>query len=459
MVGVPRREEDLQDTLRAGGHPNRDALARRLIVISDGRAEVHTLGEGSVLIGRSTFSDVMIDHPSISRRHALLRIEQKRATIEDLGSANGTRIGDTILTPGTAIEVHPGDPIDLGSITVVLSIGDGQPVANARIDRPISDVVMVDRRMKRICELVERIAPSNLSVLLLGETGVGKEVLAKHIHDLSGRSGPFLELNCAAISETLLESELFGHEEGAFTGASRSKEGLLESADGGTVLVDEVGELPASMQVKLLRVLETKHVMRIGALRSKNIDIRFVAATNRDLEAEVKAHRFRADLYFRLAGITIHVPPLRDRGAEIEPLARSFLHTFCRNGGRMQPEISREALDKLTSYRWPGNVRELRNAIERAALLAHEEIRPEHLPLENMETTVPRQRAASGRTIAPLRSEVAALERDAILDALDRCGGNQSEAAKLLGISRRTLGDRMDVFGLPRPRKKLRAGG
>jgi transcriptional regulator with PAS, ATPase and Fis domain len=270
------------------------------------------------------------------------------------------------------------------------------------------------------------------------------------VHQLSRRSGPFLAINCAALTESLVESEVFGHEEGAFTGASRAKAGLLESADTGTVLIDEVGELSPAMQVKLLRVLETKQVTRVGGVAAKTIDVRFVAATNRDLNTEVAAGRFRSDLFFRLAGITIEVPPLRERRADVEPLIRSFLRAAASSSGRPEPMISQDALQMLLEHSWPGNVRELKNTVERAMLLAKDEIRPEHLP-QRFGNQAPPQ---GERPL--LKTEVRATEREAILDALQRCAGNQSDAAKLLGISRRTLGDRMDEFGIPRPRKKHR---
>ncbi|MBI2395963.1 MAG: sigma-54-dependent Fis family transcriptional regulator [Deltaproteobacteria bacterium] len=341
--------------------------------------------------------------------------------------------------------------------------------------------------MQRLYALAERIADSTISVLVLGETGVGKEVLAETIHRLSPRrNAPFVKLNCAAFTETLLESELFGHERGAFTGAVAQKPGLLESADGGTVFLDEVGELGASTQVKLLRVLEDRKVQRVGSLKPKEIDVRFVAATNRDLEAEVFAGTFREDLFFRLNGIPLVIPPLRERPVEIEPLARALVTHLCRRSGRREPDITHQALDVLLRYSWPGNIRELRNVMERAVLLCGSDpIAPEHLPVEKMVSTLPARSFASMRPPAPrvapappksrppdfeatlpvprptvppttdnaLKSGVELIERDLIVRALEQCAGNQTHAARLLGISRRTLVSRLEQYNLPRPRK------
>jgi DNA-binding NtrC family response regulator len=303
---------------------------------------------------------------------------------------------------------------------------------------------------------------------LLGETGVGKEVLAEVVHRRSPRHGaPFLRLNCAALSETLLESELFGHEKGAFTGAAQAKPGLLETADGGTVFLDEIGELSAAMQVKLLRVLEDRKVTRVGALAARSIDVRFVAATNRDLEAEVQRGAFRQDLFFRLSGITLTIPPLRERRAEIEPLARLFAARSAAQLGRPAPGISRAALDALVRHSWPGNVRELRNVMERAVVLAEaDEITPDHLLLPSAkpaETRAapsaapavdPAPAAAGGAGAAGLRAELDAIERQRILDALAAAAGNQTQAAAALGMSRRTFIARLDEYGIPRPRKR-----
>ena len=306
--------------------------------------------------------------------------------------------------------------------------------------------------MARLDALVARVAPGNINVLLLGETGVGKEVLAERVHRLSPRaSRPLLKLHCAALSESLLESELFGHERGAFTGALKTKPGLLETADGGSVFLDEIGELPASIQVKLLRVIEERKVLRVGALTPTAIDVRFIAATNRNLEAEVARGAFRQDLYYRLNGISLVIPPLRERAGEIVPLAEHFIREACRHGGRAAPALSPAAQALLRSRDWPGNIRELRNVCERAVLLCTgDAIAPEHLSLSAPPPSSPQP---------PTRAPEAALspaqqrQRDEVVDALARCAGNQSRAAKLLGISRKTLVARLDAFGLPRPRK------
>jgi transcriptional regulator with PAS, ATPase and Fis domain len=306
--------------------------------------------------------------------------------------------------------------------------------------------------MARLDALVGRVAPGNINVLLLGETGVGKEVLAERIHRLSPRaSHPLLRLHCAALSESLLESELFGHERGAFTGALKTKPGLLETAAGGSIFLDEIGELPPSIQVKLLRVIEERKVLRVGGLQPLPIDVRFIAATNRNLEAEVARGAFRQDLYYRLNGISLVIPPLRERIGEIAALAAEFVREACRQSGRPAPSLSPAALALLRARDWPGNIRELRNVCERAVLLCPGGvIEPEHLSLSD---AAPEPAPAPPRAADPGLSPAAQRQRDEIVDALARCAGNQSRAAKLLGISRKTLVARLDAFGLPRPRK------
>jgi transcriptional regulator with PAS, ATPase and Fis domain len=322
------------------------------------------------------------------------------------------------------------------------------------------DILVADAAMKGLHLLAERVAASNISVLILGETGVGKEILARTIHRHSPRADkPFLPINCASLSESLLESELFGHEKGAFTNAHAAKTGLFEAANGGTILLDEVGELPLTIQAKVLRVFEDREVRRLGGVKSVKIDVRFVAATNRDLEKDVEKGTFRRDVYYRLNGITMLIPPLRERLAEIEPLARAFASRFASRESRPIPDIAPEALELLSSYSWPGNVRELRNVIERAALLCGDgPIDVSHLPVKKIKGTYPSTPPsvpppANEGWIPPRPRDRGPEERAWILAALERAHGNQTRAAALLGISRRTLVSRLEEYGFPRPRK------
>jgi two-component system response regulator AtoC len=313
--------------------------------------------------------------------------------------------------------------------------------------------VVVDPVTQDLFRFAERIAAGDISVLVLGETGVGKEVIAEEIYRRSPRAGrPFLRLNCGALSESLLESELFGHERGAFTSAVAAKPGLLETADGGVVLLDEIGEMPMNLQVKLLRVLEDKEVRRIGGVKSHPLDLRFIAATNRDLEKHAARGLFRVDLYYRLAGATIEVPPLRRRPGDIGPLVHAFLSHASRHAVRhlAAPMISPEALALLRAYHWPGNIRELRNAIERAVLLAgNAMITPAHLPLDKMQSRAGESIAAADEPTEPFDDDA----RQTVIDALAACGGNQSRAAKQLGMSRGALIRRLERYGVIRPRK------
>ena len=283
-------------------------------------------------------------------------------------------------------------------------------------------------------------------MLLLGETGVGKDVFAHAIHQASPRARrPFVPLHCAALPPSLLESELFGYEKGAFTGANASRAGLFEGAEGGTVFLDEVGEVPMETQVKLLRVLEDRRLTRVGGRASREIDVRFIAATNRRLEDAVRAGQFRADLYFRIAALTVEIPPLRERRAEILPLAERFARMLCVRLGRDRvPGFSSEARDALVTHTWPGNVRELRNAVEQAVAL-HE---GDMLPLDAFPI---RTLAAAGDS---LHDAVQAIERARIVEALEHFAGNQTQAARALGMSRRTFLNRLDAYGMPRPRRK-----
>jgi two-component system, NtrC family, response regulator AtoC len=328
-------------------------------------------------------------------------------------------------------------------------------------------IVLSDPAMRGIYQQLEPIARSQLNVLVLGETGVGKEVFARALHELSPRQrGPFLPLNCAALSEHLLEAELFGHEKGAFTGAVQARPGLFEAAHGGTIFLDEVGELPLSMQTKLLRVLEDRKILRVGGRSPREVDVRFVAATNRDLKYEIGQRTFREDLYYRLNGMTFTLPPLRERRAEIRPLCLVFAsRAQVEHGKSHAVTLSERALERLERHAWPGNVRELKNVIERAVVLCPGPVlEPEHLPAELGEppasAEAPPARASGPPSAAEpdpsarLRQELADIEKQRVLEALEQSGGNQALAAERLGISRRTLVYRLSAFGLTRSRKR-----
>lgn len=547
-----------------------------LLVVRDGETSSYPLPRtGRVLVGRAAHADVRIDHGSVSREHAALHLTDS-LKIEDLGSANGTRVRDIPLDARVRVEIFPDDVIDLGTVLLVVqyrrleqrlrrscgfaffelrveeeceraSVSDvpfavarlevdgglgahavqlllasellqedlitssgagryellwpgvspadaearlalvrqrlaqrnlrvsvqlshwprdgrsaaellgrqpGAPRRERERERP-SGLVVHDETMARTCKLLERVADSELRVILLGETGVGKELCAELVHALSPRADKrFLRLNCASLSESLLEAELFGYERAAFTGAVSDKPGLLESATGGTLLLDEVGDMPLATQVKLLRVIEAREVLRVGSRVPRPIDVRIISATHRDLSERITEGLFREDLFYRLNGISVIVPPLRERIDDIEPLARHFMARFAKSP-RPLPSLSAAAVDALEAHYWPGNVRELRNLIERALVLCEgPAILPEHLQFDRASPSAPSLPGRS-RDAAPgdLRREVQSLERGRIEAALTACQGNQRRAAEQLGLSRGALLRRLELLQIARPRK------
>ncbi len=312
--------------------------------------------------------------------------------------------------------------------------GQSASTAKATIDRLKSllpGLVCESPAMRRVLQTVAVVAPSDVPVLISGPTGSGKEMIAQLIHRASPRSaGPMVAANCAGLPETLLESELFGHTKGAFTGADQARVGLFRAASGGVLFLDEIGELPLHLQPKLLRALETRQITPVGSDRPVEVDIRLIAATNRNLVEQIQAGRFREDLYYRLNVIELSLPPLVDRPEDILPLARQFAQEFAGATVRFSPQ----AAECLLAYCWPGNVRQLRNAVHRACLLCRGDvILPEHLPpqVAALAETGQQPPASPGR--------LGQLERAAILAALQECGGNRTQAAKKLGISRRAL--------------------
>ncbi|MBU8870864.1 MAG: sigma-54 dependent transcriptional regulator [Gemmatimonadales bacterium] len=296
--------------------------------------------------------------------------------------------------------------------------------------------------VKNLREMVTRVAPSDATVLIRGESGTGKEVVARQVHQASKRSGgPFIAVNCAAISESLLESELFGYRKGAFTGAESDREGLFEAARGGTVFLDEIGEAGLAVQAKLLRVLEEKKINRVGDPREREVDVRVLAATNRSLEKAIAERVFREDLYYRLLVFPLDVPPLRERTDDIHLLADHFLQRL----GRINTKLSQTVINTLRAHPWPGNVRELRNLIERAHILAHDG------PLADEHFLLQVAGSCGGVGLADSRGEDLNLDNNArrlIIEALKRSDGNKSLAAKMLGITRRTLYSRLKLLGI-----------
>ncbi|CAH2030457.1 sigma-54-dependent transcriptional regulator [Trichlorobacter ammonificans] len=307
---------------------------------------------------------------------------------------------------------------------------------------PPEEVLFAGSVMRRVRRLLTEVAPTRATVLLSGESGTGKELAARIIHLASPRrEGPFVALNCAAIPENLLESELFGHEKGAFTGATQARAGKFELAGGGTLFLDEIGELPLALQSKLLRVVQECRFERVGGSREIRVDVRIVAATNRDLATEVQERRFREDLYYRLNVFPVELPPLRERLDGIMLLADYLARQAALRSGMQAPVLGPDVESALREYRWPGNIRELQNVLERAVILGRGRITPADLP------TVPGRRTSGGAVPgsgATLRDK----ERDEIMDALARCGNNRRLAAERLGISRRTLQYRLKEYGL-----------
>lgn len=323
-------------------------------------------------------------------------------------------------------------------------------------------LVFDDPQSQAVLDRIDKIAPSEASVLIIGETGTGKELVARHIHELSLRTGPFVAINCGAFNETLVEAELFGHESGAFTGASQARAGWFEAANGGTLFLDEIGDIPLSLQVKLLRVLQERQVTRLGSRKSIALDIRLIAATNVELDKAVLAGHFRADLYYRLNVAALKLPPLRERRGDIFPLAYHFAEVYRRKLGLKSIAIAQDAGDALLSYSWPGNIRELENVIHYATILCSDEIiRRDDLRLLNASLhgwpssqsspLSPREklphvlREILDSELGPVAEEI---ERSLVLTAFDHCGRNQVRTARRLGVSRNILRAQLKRFGL-----------
>ncbi len=429
-----------------------DAPERRLavyVVGEPGRPPVPL--DRTLRVGRDEDCDIALNHASVSRLHATLEPanDAGEVTVVDCGSRNGTWVGDAKLPPRGRGYATRTTIVRVGDVALVL---DGARAAAPATEEGAGAALLQPLgAMKEVLDLAGRLAADDITVLITGETGVGKEIMARWLHEHSARaSGPLVPVHAAALSPSLFESELFGHERGAFTGAATERDGLLAQADGGTLFFDEIGELPLDLQPKLLRVLEDRRVVRVGGRTARVVDVRIVAATNRDLQAEVARGAFRADLYFRLGAFPLVIPPLRERVAEVPALARALLAAACARRGRAPASLTEAALARLAEHPWPGNVRELSSALSRALLMAP----PGAIALDALDVT-----RALGATTSPAHGTAPATaaepddERARIEQALARHAGNQSAAAAELRIARRTLLYKLDRLGIPRPRK------
>jgi DNA-binding NtrC family response regulator len=459
-----------------------DARTARIYLVARLGESTHVIeleAGREVTIGRSPQSTVVVDNGRVSRCHARIVRQDATAFVEDLGSRNATRWnGSPLRSERRALS--SGDIIDVGPLELVVAeasplerlrqagvqappsrppseSGRGRDAvaSNAAEARPegaaLSEgVVIGDQGMVKVYRLARRLATMPTTVLIFGETGVGKELVAEHIHRWSQRAtGPFVRLNCASVPDTLLESELFGYERGAFSGADRRKMGYVEAAHGGTLLLDEIGELSLAVQAKLLRALESRRVQRLGDTHEIAVDVRFLCATHRDLGADVEAGRFRRDLFYRVSAFTLRVPSLRERPTEITLLAELFTRELALAAGTPDVCLQPDAVAALRKHGWPGNVRELRNAIEHAVILCEgAPIAPSHLP-ETVRQSARRSASSSAGTGA-IRSELGEVERRRIEEVLDRECGNQTRAAAALGMSRRNLVYKMAKYGIKR---------
>jgi len=457
-----------------------DAVGRaRLIIERAGAEPFEAELSGVATVGRGATNDVALDDPAASRRQSIVRADDDGYLVSDLGSANGTFLNGTrVLAPA---RLKSGDVITVGSTRLTFvsdATAKSDPEAPAddstrvRDDARASGVLLgASKAMEEVFHLIEKAAASSLPTLLEGETGTGKELVARAIHQASGHAkGPFLPINCAAVPENLLESELFGHRRGAFTGATADHEGLFEAAQGGTVFLDEIGEMPLAMQPKVLRVIQEGELTRIGEIRARKVDFRLVAATNRDLLREVERGAFRSDLYYRISAFPIRIPPLRERRGDISILVESFLAVAARRQGKRITGVAAPAMHALVEFDWPGNVRELQNEVQRAVALAAagEEIGVEHLSPKltggevsargdgdedaieaspgDREPTAPGTDGAAGP--GSLRAARNAFEARYITEVLAQQGGSVLRAARVLGLTRAGLYKKLKELGI-----------
>jgi DNA-binding NtrC family response regulator len=425
----------------SGGEAQAPLAPVRLRLRAGGRERTVPVTSAGAVVGKDPTCDVHVDDPFVSARHLRIEPRHGRWHLVDLGSTNGTFISGARVA---AADLPLGVPVALGDAEIVL-----EPRDAPEPERPqtFDGMITLDPSMRQVFELIERVGPSEAAVTILGETGTGKELVARALHGRSARrDAPFVPVNCSAIAESLIESELFGHEKGAFTGAERMRKGAFEEADRGTIFLDEIGELPLDLQPKLLRVLELGEVKRVGASRPIQVSVRIVAATHRDLHAAVRAGRFREDLFYRLCVVPITVPPLRQRKGDARALAEAFLARAAPRG--VPVRWSPEALAKLEAYDWPGNVRQLRNVVQRALLFRGEGVSIPASAVTFEDTRSARAGSGDDDTLYVRGLTLEDIEREAIRLSLRRNRGKRAAVVKELRIAKSTVMKRIGQWGL-----------
>ena len=418
---------------------------------------VHKLTVDSFTVGKDSSNDLVLNERYISSRHLKVVRHENRFHLYDQQSTNGTWMGPVRVFEA---EIPLFSTVKLGETEMVFEPTSTTALAaGAKGGTSYEGLVGNDGSMRSLAEIIERVAPSSAAVAIFGESGTGKELVARAVHNRSTRAEKaFIPVNCAAISKELIESELFGHEKGAFTGAEKTHRGAFEEADGGTLFLDEIGELPLELQAKLLRALESGEIKRVGAARPMNVDVRIVAATNRDLMEEARKGRFREDLYYRLCVVPLNLPPLRSRKADVPLLAAHFMKLFTPKGQSVT--LSQDALSKLVAHHWPGNVRELRNVLHRALLMRRghaveagditfQANTSQALP--PMDVKAPMAAPVAGQIYVPgrtLEEHLQALEKEIVLQALKHHGHSKEKVGRELGVGRSTIFKRLKDWGL-----------
>jgi DNA-binding NtrC family response regulator/pSer/pThr/pTyr-binding forkhead associated (FHA) protein len=433
---VAARAASKETTVSAPRHPtsilNFDAekkavsmeRVKLLITTPDQKKDAVTLKRTETVLGSQETCDVEINDSFVSRRHCRLIHKNGRIVLMDMGSTNGTYVEGIRIDN---VSLPPEGTFRIGKTTIEYKLDRHLEIISPSLGASLGPMIGASETMREVFSLIERVAPSDATVLITGESGTGKDLAARLLHQLSHRvEKPFISVNCGAIPASIIESQLFGHEKGSFTGAVERMAGLIEQANGGTLFLDEIGEMPLELQTRLLNVLESKKVRRLGSKEETDVDFRLIAATNKDLQRLTNEGRFRKDLFFRLYVIPMNLCPLRERGDDLKILVSSFIKDLSAPGRKM--ELTPAAIEKLVSHSWPGNVRELKNVIQRAILLAPSNtIDADAVSFAPLEIPVPAEHNLEDK------------ERDTIVTALRKFGGNQSKAAAELGIARTTL--------------------